>query len=97
MPEAVIVATARTPIGRAFKGSLVDARPDDLGAFIVDTLMNKVPGGAKKGLRVLAKEEQLAFDLLAALSPEQKKAAVIAEKSPAEIRATPSGAGRSQC
>jgi acetyl-CoA C-acetyltransferase len=44
MPEAVIVATARTPIGRAFKGSLIDARPDDLGAFIVDTLMNKVPG-----------------------------------------------------
>src|SRR5947199_5940228 len=43
MQEAVIVATARTPIGRAFKGSLVDARPDDLGAFIVDTLMNKVP------------------------------------------------------
>src|SRR5256714_6565674 len=43
MPEAVIVATARTPIGRAFKGSLVEARPDDLGAFIVDTLMNKVP------------------------------------------------------
>src|SRR3954470_17738219 len=43
MPEAVIVATARTPIGRAFKGSLIDARPDDLGAFIVDTLMNKVP------------------------------------------------------
>src|SRR4051795_6633981 len=43
MPEAVIVATARTPIGRAFKGSLIDARPDDLGAFIVDTLLNKVP------------------------------------------------------
>ncbi len=30
MPEAVIVATARTPIGRANKGSLVDLRPDDL-------------------------------------------------------------------
>src|SRR4051812_23093552 len=43
MPEAVIAATARTPIGRAFKGSLVDARPDDLGAFIVDALLNKVP------------------------------------------------------
>ena len=35
MPEAVIVATARTPIGRAFKGSLVDMRPDDLTALIV--------------------------------------------------------------
>ena len=30
MTEAVIVATARTPIGRAFKGSLKDLRPDDL-------------------------------------------------------------------
>ena len=33
MPEAVIVATARTPIGRANKGSLVDCRPDDLSAL----------------------------------------------------------------
>jgi acetyl-CoA C-acetyltransferase len=41
MPEAVIVATARTPIGRAFKGSLKDARIDDLGGFIVKTLMEK--------------------------------------------------------
>ena len=43
MPEAVIVATARTPIGRAFKGSLVEARPDDMGGFIVQKLMEKVP------------------------------------------------------
>jgi len=43
MPEAVIVATARTPIGRAFKGSLVDMRPDDLTALIVTTLLEKVP------------------------------------------------------
>ena len=35
MPEAVIVATARSPIGRAFKGSLVDVRPDDLAATVV--------------------------------------------------------------
>jgi acetyl-CoA C-acetyltransferase len=41
MPEAVIVATARTPIGRAFKGSLKDVRIDDLGGFIVKTLMEK--------------------------------------------------------
>lgn len=44
MPEAVIVATARTPIGRAFKGSLKDVRIDDLGGFIVKTLMEKAPG-----------------------------------------------------
>ena len=43
MPEAVIVATARTAIGRAFKGSLVEARPDDMGGFIISKLMEKVP------------------------------------------------------
>jgi len=43
MPEAVIVAASRTPIGRAKKGSLVDARPDDLAAFVVDDVMKKVP------------------------------------------------------
>jgi acetyl-CoA C-acetyltransferase len=44
MPEAVIVATARTPIGRARKGSLVEARPDDLVAFAIDAALDKVPG-----------------------------------------------------
>jgi acetyl-CoA C-acetyltransferase len=43
MPEAVIVATARTPIGRAFKGSLVDLRPDDVAATIVKAVLAKVP------------------------------------------------------
>jgi acetyl-CoA C-acetyltransferase len=43
MPEAVIVATSRSPIGRAFKGSLVDMRPDDLTAQIVRALLAKVP------------------------------------------------------
>jgi acetyl-CoA C-acetyltransferase len=43
MTEAVIVATARSPIGRAFKGSLVDLRPDDMSAQIVRALMAKVP------------------------------------------------------
>jgi acetyl-CoA C-acetyltransferase len=44
MPEAVIVATARSPIGRAFKGSLVDLRPDDLAAQMVVAALAKVPG-----------------------------------------------------
>src|SRR5437763_9038707 len=43
MPEAVIVETARTPIGRALKGSLKDVRPDDMGGFIIKNLMEKVP------------------------------------------------------
>src|SRR4051794_17058341 len=43
MPEAVIVAATRTPIGRARKGALVDARPDDLAAFAIDEALKKVP------------------------------------------------------
>jgi acetyl-CoA C-acetyltransferase len=43
MPEAVIVATARSPIGRAFKGSLKDVRPDDLTATIIRAALDKVP------------------------------------------------------
>ncbi len=43
MPEAVIVSAARTPIGRAAKGSLVDARPDDLCAFAIRAALDKVP------------------------------------------------------
>src|SRR6478735_3645805 len=43
MPDAVIVSTARTPIGRAAKGSLVDARPDDLAAFAIQAALDRVP------------------------------------------------------
>jgi acetyl-CoA C-acetyltransferase len=43
MPEAVIVAAARSPIGRAFKGSLTSCRPDDLAATIVRAALDKVP------------------------------------------------------
>ncbi|MCW2882736.1 MAG: Acetyl-CoA C-acyltransferase [Sphaerisporangium sp.] len=43
MPEAVIVATARSPIGRAFKGSLKDIRPDDLTAQMIKAALDKVP------------------------------------------------------
>ena len=43
MAEAVIVAASRTPIGRAAKGSMVDVRPDDMSAFIIDDVLNKVP------------------------------------------------------
>ena len=43
MSEAVIVATARSPIGRAFKGSLKDVRPDDLATQMVQAVLAKVP------------------------------------------------------
>src|SRR5215203_2185827 len=44
MPDAVIVDTIRTPIGRAFKGSLAQLRPDEMGAFVVDQLLERNPG-----------------------------------------------------
>ena len=43
MPEAVIVSVARSPIGRASKGSLVEMRPDDLTQQIVQAALNKIP------------------------------------------------------
>jgi acetyl-CoA C-acetyltransferase len=43
MPSAVIVATARSPIGRAFKGSLRDMRGDDLAAIVIGAALAKVP------------------------------------------------------
>ncbi|MEU9140615.1 acetyl-CoA C-acetyltransferase [Streptomyces sp. NPDC048404] len=43
MPEAVIVSATRSPIGRAFKGSLKDVRPDDLTATIIQAALAKVP------------------------------------------------------
>ena len=43
MPEAVIVAAGRSPVGRAFKGSLVDWRADDLAAHVVTEVLKQVP------------------------------------------------------
>ena len=43
MPEAVIVAAARSPIGRAFKGSLTTLRPDDMAVQMVEAVLAKVP------------------------------------------------------
>src|ERR671927_2007285 len=43
MPEAVIVDAVRTPIGRAFKGSLAGLRPDETGAYVVDQLLERNP------------------------------------------------------
>ena len=43
MSEAVIVAYGRSPIGRARKGSLVDVRPDDLAAYVLGKVVDKVP------------------------------------------------------
>jgi len=43
MSEAVIVSTARSPIGRAFKGSLKDVRPDDLAVAVITAALAKIP------------------------------------------------------
>ncbi len=44
MPEAVIVDAVRTPIGRAFKGSLVGVRADELAATPLRALIERNPG-----------------------------------------------------
>ncbi len=43
MHEAVIVDSVRTPVGRAFKGSLAQLRPDETGAFVIDQLLDRNP------------------------------------------------------
>jgi acetyl-CoA C-acetyltransferase len=43
MPEAVIIDAIRTPVGRAFKGALAQLRPDDIGAFVLDQLLERNP------------------------------------------------------
>jgi acetyl-CoA C-acetyltransferase len=50
MPEAVIVDAVRTPIGRAFKGSLAQLRPDNTGAFVVDKLLERNPEVAPESI-----------------------------------------------
>jgi acetyl-CoA C-acetyltransferase len=53
MPEAVIVDAVRTPIGRAFKGSLAQLRPDDMGAYVVDRLLERNPDVAPDSIEDL--------------------------------------------
>jgi len=43
MPEPVVVALGRSPIGRAMKGSLINVRPDDLAAYVVNKVLDTVP------------------------------------------------------
>jgi acetyl-CoA C-acetyltransferase len=53
MPEAVIVDAVRTPIGRAFKGSLAQLRPDETGAYVVDQLLDRNPDVAPESVEDL--------------------------------------------
>jgi len=68
------------------KGHVVSSTPT---AFCANpaTVMNENVPSIKKGTRVLAKEETIAFDLLASLTADQKKEAIIAEKAPNDVRA----------
>src|SRR3954451_2983537 len=50
MPEPVIVDVVRTPIGRAFKGSLYALRPDDTGAYVLDALLERNPDVAPESV-----------------------------------------------
>ena len=66
-------------------GKVIDSTPQFWGAN-PGTVMDDVLKEIKKGTRVLRDEEQLAFDLLAALTDQQRKQAMIAEKAPKEVR-----------
>ncbi len=68
------------------KGEIISSTPTFYGANPA-TVKDVVEGGQKKGTRVLAKEEQLAFDLVNSLNNDQRKKAIIAEEAPKEIRA----------
>jgi Protein of unknown function (DUF3500) len=68
------------------KGRVVSSTPTAFCANPAIVMNDNVPS-IKKGTRVLAKEETLGFDLLASLTAEQKKEAVIAEKAPGDVRA----------
>ena len=68
------------------KGQVINSTPTALCANPAVVMNENVPS-IKKGTRVLAKEETLAFELLSSLTADQKKVAVIADKSPAEVRA----------
>lgn len=48
MPEAVIVSSVRTPVGKAFKGSLRATRPDDLAAVAIKEALARVPVWTRK-------------------------------------------------
>ncbi len=67
------------------KGQVASSTPTFFGANPGMLLADYGPG-FPKGLRVLAKEEELAFKLVASLTSEQRKAAVIAEKAPSDVR-----------
>jgi Protein of unknown function (DUF3500) len=68
------------------KGHVVSTTPSAFGANPAIVKNDNIPTIAK-GTRVLAKEETLALDLVAALTPDQKKEATIADKPPGEVRA----------
>jgi acetyl-CoA acyltransferase len=50
MPHAVIVSAARTPVGRAWRGALARARPDDLGALVLRAALARAPGVAPESV-----------------------------------------------
>ncbi|MCI0358829.1 MAG: DUF3500 domain-containing protein [Planctomycetaceae bacterium] len=68
------------------KGNVISSTPTALCANPANVMNENIPS-ITKGTRVLAKEETLAFDLLASLSADQRKVAIIADKALGEVRA----------
>ncbi len=68
-------------------GKLSSFTPAMFGANPATVHEHNIPGGAPGGTRILKDEEELGFALLASLAADQRKTAVIAEKSPADVRA----------
>ena len=82
MPEAVIAAAVRTPIGRAHKGSLADVRPDDLAAFAVRTLVAQVPE---------LDPAEIVDVIVGCGFPEQKQGMNLARRAAKHNEGTPTG------
>lgn len=68
------------------KGTVISTTPSAYGANPAVVMTDTLPT-IKKGTRVLAKEETLAFDLMASLTADQRKEVIIGEKAPSEVRA----------
>ena len=97
MPEAVIVSTARSPIGRANKGSLTQVRPDDLAATIIRAALDKVPSLDASLVEdiILGCAQQLPQAVVAVLQVEGSGGSVVVVAAAASLIIPPARCSRS--